>query len=77
MVIASLANSAAVFFASDRGSSETFLVVDTNGIDGHQAGQDFVVTIVAAGAFQENAMAEQIHVIAPMAEIVSVAPILG
>ena len=76
---ASLINGAAVFFTADSGNhgGETFLVVDTNGIDGYQSGQDLVVNIVAAGAFQPVALAEQIHVVAPMSEIVSVAPILG
>ncbi len=50
----SLTGGSAVFFNANAGNyqGETFLVVDANGIDGYQAGQDLVMQIVSPAAFQ-------------------------
>ncbi len=52
----SLTSGSAVFFNANAGNhqGETFLVVDANGIDGYQAGQDLVMHIVPTAAFQAN-----------------------
>jgi hypothetical protein len=43
-----------VFVNANAGNhqGETFLVVDANGVDGYQAGQDLVLHIVSPAAFQ-------------------------
>ena len=69
----SLAGGSAVFLTVNAGNhaGETFLVVDANGIDGYQAGQDLVMHIVpptaSPAAFQ--------MAVAP-AEMISVAPVM-
>ena len=50
----SLTSGSAVFVNANAGNhqGETFLVVDANGVDGYQAGQDLVLHIVSPAAFQ-------------------------
>ncbi|MBC3941251.1 Calx-beta domain-containing protein [Sphingomonas albertensis] len=61
----SLTSGSAVFFNANAGNhqGETFLVVDANGIDGYQAGQDLVMQIVPPAAFQMAAA--PVEMIAP------------
>jgi predicted extracellular nuclease/Ca2+-binding RTX toxin-like protein len=68
----SLTTGSAVFFNVNAGNhqGETFLLVDVNGIDGYQAGQDLVMQVVSAAAFQtEEAPVGMIAVMSVMPEL--------
>ncbi|MES3101643.1 Calx-beta domain-containing protein [Sphingomonas faeni] len=69
----SLTSGSAVFFNASAGNhqGETFLVVDANGIDGYQAGQDLVMHIVPTAAFQTTAA--PVEMIAPLSTMLDLA----
>ena len=71
----SLTSGSAVFFNASAGNhqGETFLVVDANGIDGYQAGQDLVMHIVPTAAFQTTAA--PVEMIAPLSTMLDLAAI--
>jgi VCBS repeat-containing protein len=76
----SLTSGSAVFFNANAGNhqGETFLVVDSNGIDGYQAGQDLVMHIVPTAAFQASeAPVDMIVSPSTMLNLVAIHPFIG